>query len=136
VNTLAFAADASVWLTDSESEDEPATLWDSQKGDRIRRLRGKQSSEQAAELSGDGHWAITGGYNGTVCLWNTQTGSAVAIFPRPDLGPVQSAAAGGTAKLVPILVDLLKAHEAPIRIGAAALLQDIDPAAAAKAGVR
>jgi HEAT repeat protein len=39
-------------------------------------------------------------------------------------------------QLVPILIGLLKAHEAPVRIGAATLLEDIDPAAAAKAGLR
>jgi hypothetical protein len=39
------------------------------------------------------------------------------------------------SELAPILVPLLKGEEAPVRIGAAALLKDIDPAAAAKAGV-
>jgi HEAT repeat protein len=38
--------------------------------------------------------------------------------------------------VVPVLIALLKCEEAEVRVGAAALLKSIDPAAAAKAGVR
>jgi WD40 repeat protein len=100
--TVAFSADGKQLL--SVAGDDGAKLWDAASGAEKRTF--KHYFMPCGQFAPDGHWVITGSYDGTTRLWNIETGETRARFsgtggvsqlalPRPQ-EPWRSAALAGT----------------------------------------
>lgn len=79
VLSLAFSPDGKTLLAGTSSfgrDGEPLTLWNVATGQRVRYFSGHQYGTLAKEVkavswSRDGKWALSGGEDGTMRLWNT-----------------------------------------------------------------
>jgi WD40 repeat protein len=72
VNTVAFSANGKVLA--SGSGDDLVQLWDAQKGERIRSLKGVRHGTRCVAFSPDGQTIAAGWSDGTVRLWDVQSG--------------------------------------------------------------
>ena len=81
VNSVAFSPDGSMVVAangdTSNLIDATASIWDVASGRLLRKLSGKTSSINAMAVSSDGRTAAVADYDGTLNLWDEQTGDLV-----------------------------------------------------------
>ena len=75
VRSAAFDPRGERIVTSSETvEDGTVRIWDAKSGSPLLVLRAEADQPMDACFSPDGQWAAAGGWNGSVCLWDTSRG--------------------------------------------------------------
>ncbi len=97
VNAVAFVHGSPRALT--ASDDGKVALWDLATGKLVHRFVGHESKIVGLDVSRDGEWAVSSGWDRTARLWNLRT-----LQPGPVLsdhkGPVNAAVFSGSSEVV------------------------------------
>ena len=87
VTSTAFSEDGAMALTGAR--DNRAILWNTETGEVLQEFAGHLSKVTAVDFLSD-EQVVTGGYDGTVRIWDINTGEQVGILPEDTVGRVDT----------------------------------------------
>ncbi len=122
VNTSsALSPDATQLATSGDSKE--VTVWDARSGSKLKTLEGSGLGYPYIAFTPDGKQIITVGYDGTLVLWNVDTGTQSRSIPDPDNNTATGLGLGGNriAVVFPNRVNVWKidGDATPVRLNQA-----------------
>jgi WD40 repeat protein len=93
---MAFSPDG--WRIVSGSNDKTVRVWDAERGQELRCLRGHEYPVGSVAYSPDGRWIVSGSFDDTVRVWDAESGECVEVIEGSgDVVAIARATAPGPA---------------------------------------